>query len=310
MVEVAPPVEEVPESGLFAAAWHVEQGLREEMEDIVTVERGVPGGFVYAGVFDGHEGKAAAEFLRQELYGECLAALEGGSALQADDLATAAAAVSEAFRAADARLLARLEESTEATERNAGSTASVVFARPDRILVAHAGDSRVVLCRAGEAEDLTQDHRPKGDNDMAVKEVDRIKSAGGWVSRGRVCGYLAVSRAFGDVSLKTHREQMLKEGLKKGRWTQRFVAKLRTEEEWVTAEPDVFHAHLGDDAEFVIMASDGLWDALRSSEAVFFVRQQLKKHADVQEACRALVEYAIQERKADDNVSAVLLRLR
>lgn len=289
----------------------MEQGLREEMEDVVTVETGVPGGFMYAAVFDGHEGRAAANFLREELYGECLAAMEGGAALQADDdLATAAAAVRGAFRTADERLLARLEGLTAAEDQKAGSTASVVFVRPDRILVAYAGDSRVVLCRAGEAEDLTHDHRPHGESEMALKEAGRIKAAGGWVSKGRVCGFLAVSRAFGDIEFKTHRTKMLAEGLKKGRWSKRFVQKLKTEEEWVTAQPDMFHAHLGDDAEFVIIASDGLWDALRSSEAVYFVRQQLKKHADVQAACKALVEFAIQERKADDNVSAVLLRLR
>lgn len=33
-------------------------------------------------------------------------------------------------------------------------------------------------------------------------EIERVKSAGGWVEDGRVCGLLAVSRAFGDWELK------------------------------------------------------------------------------------------------------------
>ena len=37
----------------------------------------------------------------------------------------------------------------------------------------------------------------------AVKaEVARVKAAGGWVSDGRVCDVLAVSRAFGDRQFK------------------------------------------------------------------------------------------------------------
>ena len=33
-------------------------------------------------------------------------------------------------------------------------------------------------------------------------EIARVKAAGGWVSDGRVCDVLAVSRAFGDRQFK------------------------------------------------------------------------------------------------------------
>ncbi|CAL5418241.1 unnamed protein product [Camellia sinensis] len=39
---------------------------------------------------------------------------------------------------------------------------------------------------------------------------------------------------------------------------------------------------LSSDAEFILLASDGLWDYMNSSEAVNFVRNQLRKHGDVQ----------------------------
>lgn len=47
----------------------------------------------------------------------------------------------------------------------------------------------------------------------------------------RVDGQLAVARAFGDKSLKRH----------------------------VSSEPDIAVEQIDDDAEFVILASDGLW---------------------------------------------------
>lgn len=53
-------------------------------------------------------------------------------------------------------------------------------------------------------------------------------------------GSLAVSRAFGDLHLK----------------------------DWITCDPDIVTIPLTADCEFVIVASDGLWDKV----LVFFVR--------------------------------------
>lgn len=88
----------------------------------------------------------------------------------------------------------------------------------------------------------------------------------------------------------------------------------------VTASPDVYQASLGPDSEFLLLASDGLWDYINrycdtlawllgknfsqlsyfllnlftrshvqtfvtvnfSSDAVSFVRNQLRQHGDVQ----------------------------
>lgn len=50
----------------------------------------------------------------------------------------------------------------------------------------------------------------------------------------RVQGVLAVSRGIGDIHLK----------------------------EWIIAEPDVKKLQITPDCEFLILASDGLWDAV------------------------------------------------
>lgn len=44
--------------------------------------------------------------------------------------------------------------------------------------------------------------RVVGESRTAEAEIERVKSVGGWVSDGRVCDVLAVSRAFGDTQFK------------------------------------------------------------------------------------------------------------
>lgn len=66
------------------------------------------------------------------------------------------------------------------------------------LYVANIGDTRAVLNRSGKAERLSIDDKGSDNQD----EISRIKSAGGIILDGRVGGVLAVTRAFGDHSLK------------------------------------------------------------------------------------------------------------
>ncbi len=132
----------------------------------------------------------------------------------------------------------------------AGSTGTIVlYSRLyNEFLIASIGDTRAVLSRRGQACDLTVDHKA-----TLPEEVVRIANAGGFVVNGRVLGSLAISRAFGDAAIK-----------KKGPNS-------------VIAEPELscfFPSH-GD--EFLILASDGLWDVMSSQDAVKYVRDILLK---------------------------------
>ncbi|CAL5350703.1 unnamed protein product [Camellia sinensis] len=70
----------------------------------------------------------------------------------------------------------------------------------------------------------------------------------------------------------------------------RLTGRLRSEDDerikfsgdLVTVTPDIFQVPLSSDAEFILLASDGLWDYINSLEAVNFVRNQLRQHGDVQ----------------------------
>ncbi|KAK9204613.1 hypothetical protein WN943_014875 [Citrus x changshan-huyou] len=286
------------------------QGLREEMEDGAVIQSDGLDGFSFAAVFDGHGGVSTVKFLRDELYKECVAALQGGLLLSGKDFDAIKKGLQEAFENADMKLLNWLEMNAE--EDESGATATVVFIGRDILFISHIGDCCVVLSRTGKADVLTNPHRPYGSSQVSLQEIRRIREAGGWVcfsiSNGRICGDIAVSRAFGDFRFKTKKNEMLKKGVNEGRWSEKFVSRVQLNKDLVIASPDIFQVSLGSDAEFVLLASDGLWDYMNSSDAVKFVRNQLRQHGDVQLACEALARAALDQR-SQDNISIVIADL-
>ncbi|KAF9602480.1 hypothetical protein IFM89_028494 [Coptis chinensis] len=147
-----------------------------------------------------------------------------------------------------------------------------------------------VLSHSGKAEVLTNPHRPYGNNKVSLQEIRRIREAGGWIVNGRICGDISVSRAFSDLRFKTKKNEVQLKG------------------DLVTASPDIYQVTLASDAEFLLLASDGLWDYVNSLDAVTFVRNQLREHGNVQRACEALAHAALDQR-SQDNVSIIIADL-
>nr|AFK38537.1 unknown [Medicago truncatula] len=283
------------------------QGPREEMEDDIVLRPNTLQGFSFAAVFDGHGGFASVQFLRDELYKECLEALQGGLLLLEKDFKAVEEALKKAFVKADMRLLKWLEMKGE-EEDESGATATAIFLGNNKLLISHIGDSSVVLCRSGKPELLTSPHRPYGSNKASLQEIKRIREARGWITNGRICGDIAVSRAFGDMRFKTKKIEMLQKGAQEGRWTEKFISRVQFKDDLVVARPDIYQVTLGSDAEFIVLASDGLWDYMSSSDAVSFVRDQLRKHGNTQLACESLAQVVLDQR-TQDNVSIIIADL-
>ncbi|KAK6117686.1 hypothetical protein DH2020_048538 [Rehmannia glutinosa] len=285
------------------------KGARDEMEDDVVIigsdDDGLDG-FSYAAVFDGHAGFSSVEFLREELYKECVAALQGGQLFNGKDFKAIKKALQDAFESADAKLLKWLESSEE--EDESGSTTTAIFVRDDVLFVSHVGDSCVVLSRSGKAEVLTDSHRPYGNKKASLQEIRRIREAGGWITDGRICGDISVSRAFGDMRFKTKKNEMVRKGVKEGRWSEKFASRVQLKGDLVTASPDVLQVAPGSDAEFIVLASDGLWDYVNSSDAVNFIRNHLRQNGDIQMASEALAQMALNQR-SQDNISIIIADL-
>ena len=150
-----------------------------------------------------------------------------------------------------------------------------------KIYFANAGDSRVVLCRKGVAEEMSTDHKPELES-----EKNRIYKADGWISEGRVKGNLNLTRGFGDLEYKQNKS-------------------LKPEEQMITANPDIKIIDYDKDIDFVIIGCDGIWDCLSNQSACEFVAKRLKNTPDIK--ISKIIEEMLDEIVAKDlyNDSAV-----
>ncbi|KAL3339363.1 hypothetical protein AABB24_028137 [Solanum stoloniferum] len=195
----------------------------------------------FFGIYDGHGGRMAAQFVADNLHSYIFEMLDNGSTM------TREKAIEAAYIKTDHQFL----------KQGVGSGACCVTALIEgkEIIISNLGDCRAVLCRNGVAEALTRDHRAERED-----ERKRIEDKGGYVElhKGgwRVHGVLTVSRSIGDAHLK----------------------------DWVPAEPDIKTLILTPDMEYLVLASDGLWDQVGNQEAIDLIMQSCLREKSMQVA--------------------------
>mmetsp|Transcript_13770 Transcript_13770/g.36925 ORF Transcript_13770/g.36925 Transcript_13770/m.36925 type:complete len:267 (-) Transcript_13770:800-1600(-) len=239
-------------AGRAIKAWGVAsiQGRRSDQEDRYAVVTRLPQDerLAFFGVYDGHGGKECAQHAAAFLHDH----VTKSPAIKAG--AGTGQGVTRALVDAFTRTEKDFLEEAHLHRYRSGSTAlTAVLRMPEpgdgagsggEITVAHVGDSRAVLCRSGKAVALTEDHKPED-----AAERKRIEALGGFVSeRGycmRVQGVLAMSRALGNRLLKP----------------------------FVSATPSVSTTQLSAADEFVVLATDGLYDVFDNQEVVDLVRK-------------------------------------
>uniref|UniRef100_A0A2N9EGY7 Protein-serine/threonine phosphatase n=1 Tax=Fagus sylvatica TaxID=28930 RepID=A0A2N9EGY7_FAGSY len=138
--------------------------------------------------------------------------------------------------------------------------------------------SRTILCRAGQPFVLTKDHVAS-----CLKERERVVSAGGqvkWqVDTWRVGpAALQVTRSIGDDDLKPA----------------------------VTAEPEITETDLSGEDEFLVIASDGLWDVVSNADVVNIIRDTVKEPG----MCAKRLATEAAERGSKDNITVIVVFLR
>nr|POF27084.1 putative protein phosphatase 2c 8 [Quercus suber] len=151
---------------------------------------------------------------------------------------------------------------------------------------------RAVLFSGGVAFALSRDHKPDRPD-----ELKRIEAAGGKVinwNGHRVLGVLTTSRSIGDHCLRPY----------------------------VISKPEVTVTKRSNNDEFLILASDGLWDVISNEVACQIVKRCLegrlrRKSLEVEvenesraaEAAAVLTELAM-ARGSKDNISVIVVELR
>ncbi|KAM3300342.1 hypothetical protein ACQJBY_041390 [Aegilops geniculata] len=279
-------------------------GRRREMEDAVAVERtflasssspeggdeGGGGEEDFFAVYDGHGGARVAEACRERMH--VVLAEEVGRLRCRPGARGWKEALEASFARVDGEVVAGAgaDGDEESRSRTVGSTAVVAVVGRRRIVVANCGDSRAVLSRGGVAVPLSTDHKPDRPD-----ELQRVEAAGGRVinwNGSRVLGVLSTSRSIGDYYLKPY----------------------------VSAEPEVTAVERTGKDEFLVLASDGLWDVVSNQEACRVARSCLTGRAaaafpesvsgrSAADAAALLAELAI-TRGSKDNISVVVVELK
>ncbi|TKY65751.1 phosphatase 2C 65 [Spatholobus suberectus] len=276
---------------------YTQQGQKGVNQDAMTVWEDYTGekDVIFCGVFDGHGplGHKVSQFIRDNLPSKLSAAIEisqqkARKYYDANDAETASyddvydennpnmslAAWEGCFLKSFDEMDEYLAQEINTDSYCSGCTAVTLIKQGDQLIVGNLGDSRAVLCtRDGDQlipVQLTVDLKPD-----IPSETSRIVNCEGRVFAAEEepdvyriwmpdddCPGLAMSRAFGDFCLKDY-------GL--------------------ISVPDVFYRKITPEDEFVVLATDGVWDVLTNSEVMDIVASAPRRSI----AAKLLVKRAV-----------------
>lgn len=225
-------------------------------------------------IFDGHNGNAAAVYTKENLLNHVLCALPRG--LGRDEwLQALPRALVAGFVKTDKEFQSRGETS--------GTTATFVIVDRWTVTVASVGDSRCILdTQGGAVTTLTVDHRLEEN----IEERERVTASGGEVGRLSIVGGaeigplrcwpggLCLSRSIGDMDVG----------------------------EFIVPIPYVKQVKLSKAGGRLIIASDGIWDAVSSELAAKSCRGLPAELAAMQ-----VVKEALRTRGLKDDTTCIVV---
>ncbi|CAI9091042.1 OLC1v1025961C1 [Oldenlandia corymbosa var. corymbosa] len=229
-------------------------------------ESGPQGTFV--GIYDGHAGPEASRFISDHLFDNIKRYTSEKQGMSAD-------VITRAFLATEEDFLSLVER--EWLDRphiaSVGSCCLVGIVCSGVLYIANAGDSRAVLGRMEKsvkevkAVQLSYEHNasyPSVRDELRTLHPDDPEIVVLKHKVWRVKGLIQVSRSIGDAYLKRaefNREPLLPKFRLPGTF----------EKPILKAEPSILVQKLYPEDQFVIFASDGLWEHLSNQEAVDIV---------------------------------------
>ncbi|GAB2282881.1 hypothetical protein Dimus_017415 [Dionaea muscipula] len=241
----------------------------------------------FVGVYDGHGGPETSRYVNEHLFLH----LKG---FAAEQQCMSIDVIKKAFQATEDGFFAQVAKQWPITPQIAavGSCCLVGIVCSGTLYVANVGDSRAVMGRVIKATgevlpiQLSEEHNVSYESvrqEMHAMHPDDSHIVVLKHNVWRVKGIIQISRSIGDVYLK--KSEYNREPL---------YTKFRVREPFkkpiLSSEPAITVTELQLDDQFVIFASDGLWEHLSNQEAVDIV--QSSSHNG---SARRLVKAALQE---------------
>ncbi|KAM7254915.1 hypothetical protein ACFE04_020156 [Oxalis oulophora] len=265
-----------------------------QIEDHCQVESGVLSfdssgpRATFIGVYDGHGGPDAARFVNNNLFRNLKSFVHEHNNNLSENV------VRKAFLATDEEFLSLVRKQwfIKPQMASVGSCCLAGVICNGLLYIANAGDSRAVL---GRVERSTRQVIPMQLSDEHNASSEMVRRDLQWHHPDdpqivvlkhkvwRVKGIIQVSRSIGDAYLKSpefNREPLLPKFRVKEPFTKPIL----------TAEPAVLVHKLHAEDQFLIFASDGLWEHLSNHEAVDIVQNGTRNGA-----ARRLIKAALKE---------------
>ncbi|XP_043924671.1 protein phosphatase 1F isoform X2 [Protopterus annectens] len=185
-------------------------------------------------------------------------------------------ALKESFEQTDTMFLQKAKRE----KLRSGTTGVTALISGNTLHVAWLGDSQVMMVRHGKDVTLMEAHRPEREDEKL-----RIEALGGCVSYmgcWRVNGTLGVSRAIGDVDQKPY----------------------------ISGKADGASFELTGAEDYILLACDGFFDAIKQYEVADIVLDHLRKHnGDGSQTAESLVA-AAKWGGSSDNITVLVVFLR
>ncbi|QCE08712.1 probable protein phosphatase 2C 60 [Vigna unguiculata] len=256
-----------------------------ESGSLSSNESGPYGTFI--GIYDGHGGPETSRFINDHLFHHLKKFTSEQQSMSVDVIRKALQATEEGFISVVAN-----QWSLSPQIAAVGSCCLVGVICNGTLYIANLGDSRAVLGRAVKATGEVLAMQLSAEHNASIESIRQelhslhpddpnivVLKHNVW----RVKGLIQVSKSIGDVYLK--KAEFNREPL---------YAKFRLREPFkmpiLSSEPSISVHHLQPNDQFIIFASDGLWEHLSNQEAVDIVQNSPRSGS-----ARRLVKAALQE---------------
>lgn len=230
------------------------EGLKKhDLQDSIGINETYPNSFYFFAVYDGHgnNGKEASNTASDHMQ-TYLEKKKGVIKLfKTDD--ERYRFINKMFASTEKRL-----KTCGVDLRMSGTTCASVFLQDKTLYIANVGDSRVVLARINDKDriaiELSREHKP---NDPLEKK--RILERGGKIEK-----IIIKKKPSGPFRVWANEEGP---GIAMSRSLGDFLGK----KIGIIHTPEIQHLDLTPDDKFIIIASDGIWDVMSSTEVVAFL---------------------------------------